>query len=283
MTEGYGRGMAALLRKAVHERLLGHDAAGDIPTSNRFLLYELRQFNPGALYGHKSRGQGRSEDQNVSDAAMWLREQVIVLWDWIVDETRTMTTYRYANSVAEYLADSIDRARIDLWQGSPPPLLLCESRTFGGVLERTLAPEYLCPVAATNGQVGGFLHTSIAPILRGGRRPVLYISDHDLRGHGIEANTRRVLETIIGPLDWTRVALTEAQVKQHNLPIVSKYDGVKKKSYPAVEVEALGQGTVAAIIRAELGRRLPEPLEDVHVREDEQRRYWTSRLNGSGA
>jgi hypothetical protein len=34
-------------------------------------------------------------------------------------------------------------------------LILCESAAVGGVLERTAAPDYLCPVAATSGQVGG--------------------------------------------------------------------------------------------------------------------------------
>jgi hypothetical protein len=39
----YGRGKAAELRRAVHELLLQHEAAGELPTSNRFLFNELRQ------------------------------------------------------------------------------------------------------------------------------------------------------------------------------------------------------------------------------------------------
>ena len=63
-------------------------------------------------------------------------------------------------------------------------------------MERTIAPQYLRAVAATNGQCGGFLHTNIAPILTGDGdgRAVLCIGDFDQRGHRIEANTRRVLE-----------------------------------------------------------------------------------------
>jgi hypothetical protein len=209
----YGRpgSKAALLRQAVHERLQAHAAAGDLPTSNRFVLYELRQESSPALYGFKSRSDGRSEDQNVSLASMWLRDAGLVPWDWLVDETRTLTAYPYAVTVAKYLLDTVDYARIDCWAGERPPLIICESRTFGGVLARTVAEQYLTPVTATNGQAGGFLHTNVAPMLSYGSR-VLYVGDHDVRGNDIEANTWRRLESIVGPLDWTRVALTAEQV-----------------------------------------------------------------------
>jgi hypothetical protein len=96
----YGQGQAGVLRRAVHERLLMHEASGDLPTSNRFILYELRQFAAAVLYGYRSRGQGRSEDQNLSDASKWLRDEGYVPWDWIVDETRSLTAYLYAETLA---------------------------------------------------------------------------------------------------------------------------------------------------------------------------------------
>src|SRR5215210_8368138 len=82
----------------------------------------------------------------------------------------------------QYVENSLPYARIDLWGGDPPPLILCESRSLAGVL-RDIARDYLCPIAATNGQAGGFLHTEIAPLVAepGGRR-VLYLGDLDLSG-----------------------------------------------------------------------------------------------------
>jgi hypothetical protein len=88
---------AACLREAAHQHLLAHESSGELPTSNRFILYELRQAHHPALHGSKSRGRGkgaRSEDQNLSDAVMWLRERAIVPWDWLADETRSLTSYR---------------------------------------------------------------------------------------------------------------------------------------------------------------------------------------------
>ncbi|MEN3280052.1 MAG: hypothetical protein V7607_1192 [Solirubrobacteraceae bacterium] len=276
----YGRGKSAALREAVHERLLAHEAAGELPTNNRFILYELRQESSPALYGSKSRGRGkgaRSEDQNVSDACTWLREQGVVDWNWIVDETRSLTTYMYAGTVGQYLLRMIDGARLNCWGKGSPPLLLCESRTFGGVLKRGLAKKYLCPVAPTNGQVGGFLHTDVAPMLQA-NDDVLYVGDYDLRGADIEANTRRVLQNIVGPLNWTRIALTGAQVQEYGLVPVMKHDAVKGGAFEAVEVEALGQTIVTKIIREALDARLPEPLEVVIDRQRAQRAEARQRI-----
>jgi hypothetical protein len=278
----YGSGKAAALRRAVHALLLEHEAAGELPTSNRFLFYELRQ-RGGPLYGHPSRGQGRSQDQNLSDASTFLRNEGLVPWDWIVDETRSLSEWRYTETVAEYVADSVDLARINCWGDEEPPLVICESRTFGGVLARTLAGEYLCPVTATNGQVGGFLHTNVAPLLVGNDRRVLYVGDLDLAGGDIEGNTRRVLVREAGEhrvlldegetREWIRVALTAEQVSEHGLPVIEKTDHRFRPArvHEAVEVESLGQGVVTRIIRAALDSLLPEPLQDVQVRQREQR------------
>jgi hypothetical protein len=274
-----GSGKAFALRRAVHELLLAHETAGELPTSNRFLFYELRQAG-GPLYGHSSRGQGRSQDQNLSDASTFLRNEGLVPWSWIVDETRSLTAYLYAETVASYLAEAVDHARIDCWADEPPPLIICESRTFGGVLARTLASEYLCPVTATNGQVGDFLHTNVVPLLVGNERRVLYVGDHDLAGGDIEGNTRGVLVREAGKREWNRVALTAEQVAEYELPVVEKTDRRFRpaKVHEAVEVESLGQGVVTAIIRAALDELLPAPLDDVQVREDEQRDEVRERL-----
>ena len=259
----------------MHDALLAHQRAGELPTSNRFLYYELVQ--AGVVDKTRTRATGRGADQDLADACKWLRDQGIVPWHWIVDETRVVTVWRYADTVAEYLRDVVDDARLDCWAGHRPPLLLCESRTFGGVLKRTLAPAYLCPVAATNGQVGGFLHAYIAPLLADNRRVVLYIGDLDLRGADIEANTRRVLNRAApapdGERTWIRVALAPEQVDAYAIPPVEKYDRVKRRSAPAWEVEALGQGVVTGIVRRVLDTLLPEPLDRVHVREREQRSH----------
>ena len=167
------------------------------------------------------------------------------------------------------------------------PLILTESRTFGGVLARTVAAEYIVPVAATNGQVAAFLHTDIGPLLvgeDGELRRVLYIGDLDLQGGQIEANTRKVLEEEAGgELDWTRVgahlgagAAVQPQEDQEGGRAVQEGSG--KREGWAIEVESLGQSRVTDIVRDVLDELLPEPLVMVEQREEAERAEVRARL-----
>jgi hypothetical protein len=269
-----------VLRRVVFELLQEHEAAGKdgLPTSARFLYYELVQRD--VLQKHdeveaRTDGKkGRRPDQNLHDALTDLREHGLVPWDWIEDETRSLADYTGWLSIKEAAIDRARYARLCPWRGRAP-LILTESRSLAGVL-RDLAQRYAVKIAATNGQVGGFLHTDIAPMLEPADC-VLYIGDWDWQGHQIEANTRRVLERLVGgELDWTRIALTEEQVKRYRLRRlqIMKPDRRYKpvRSHPAIETEALRQPVIRQIVRVALDADLPEPLEPVLEREAQQRR-----------
>jgi hypothetical protein len=168
-------------------------------------------------------------------------------------------------------------ARIDVWDGEEPPLILCESRSLAGVL-RDIARDYLCPIAATNGQAGGFLHTEIAPLVKGGRR-VFYMGDLDLSGSHIEENTRAVLQGY-GELDWEKVAITDAQVRERDLPVKTRLDYRFKpaRAFDAVETEALGQARIMELLTEMLEAAVPEPLSEALEREQRQRVQVRERL-----
>lgn len=125
-------------------------------------------------------------------------------------------------------------------------------------------------IAATNGQCAGFLHTDVAPALQS-EGLVLYFGDLDRCGGDIEGNTRRVLETEVGFLQWERLALTEAQVIEHKLPKIMKRDGRDGNEREAVETEALSQSVIVDILETRLNQLLPEPLEDVQARAEAER------------
>ena len=130
---------------------------------------------------------------------------------------------------------------------------------------RPIASAYRCRIASTNGQCGGFLRTDIAPTLT--LTPddvVLYFGDLDLSGGQIEDNTRRVLEQVIGgTLRWERVALTEQQVSDYDLPRITKRDRryADGRPHEAVETEALRQTVLMHILRDRLDdlRGAPAP------------------------
>jgi hypothetical protein len=266
----------AILREALLQLLAEHERDGALPTSNRFLYYEL--IARGIV--SKERRGARRPDQDANDALTHLRENGLIPWDWIVDETRTLLDYSGSPSIKEAVLDYLPSARLDLWQGKII-LVLTESRSLAGVL-RQIAWDYRIRIASTNGQCGGFLHTTIAPLLRDGDVPpqVLYLGDYDLAGNQIEANTRSVLEQDAGDLDWTRIALTAEQVEQYDLPTIEKRDRRYNDGHPhlAVETEALSQKLIVDLLEAELTALLPEPLERVHEREARQRRALRNKI-----
>ena len=212
------------LPQALRAVLARHQVDGTLPTSARFLFYEL--VAAGVVSKHAT--GARRADQGVIDALKSLRDRGEIPWDWIVDETRSLEDYTGYLSIADGVDAYLNAIRIDPWSdpstGSGAPLILTESRSLAGAL-RNLAREYAVQIAATNGQVGGFLHTDVTPAL-GDKARVLYLGDFDLAGDDIEVNTRRVLERNRNrDLDWERLALTREQVALYSLrPVITKSD-----------------------------------------------------------
>jgi hypothetical protein len=79
---------------------------------------------------------------------------------------------------------------------------------------------------------------------------------------------------------WERLALTQEQVEQYDLPVIVKRDRRYTDGHPheAVETEAISQRVLIDILRARLDALLPEPLARVHEREARQRRRLSARL-----
>ena len=199
----------------------------------------------------------------MTEALTQLRENGDIPWNWIVDETRSLKDYSGPSTITEGVLDRLPFIKLDPWHGDVP-LILTESRSLAGCLY-SVASEYGILIAPTNGQVGGFLHTDIAPTLHA-ESCVLYLGDLDLCGGDIENNTRHVLEREVGELKWERLALTEEQATSHNLPRITKTDrrfkgggGVPE----AVETEALSLRIIIDIVRSRLEVLLPEPLQSV--------------------
>jgi hypothetical protein len=266
------------VRIALISLLDQHRQDGALPTSVRFLFYEL-------VMRRIISKEGKRPDQIVSAALTDLRERGRVPWDWIVDETRELSDYTGSDTVVNDLLHYLNSARINPWGDEwddHAPLILTESRSLAGVL-RGLAAEYRARIASTNGQVGGFLHTRIAPILDAHNR-VLYLGDHDLAGNDIENNTRAVLEDKVGALRWERLALTPEQVDKYGLPTITKQDKRFKHGggeHEAVETEALSQSLIVDIVRTRLDELLPEPLDTIHDRESMQRMQIRDILMGT--
>jgi hypothetical protein len=266
------------LRDLLFHLLQDHAPDGTIPTNARFLFYELVQ--RGQL--SKEKTGARRPDQDLHDALTDIREDGRIPWDWIVDETRALDDYAGYPTVKEGVLSQLPYIGLDPWRDRPR-MILTESRSLAGVLRDVVAGYRAC-LASTNGQCGGFLRTNITPMLKGDDR-VIYLGDLDLAGDHIEANTRRVLEQEAGTtLDWERLALTQEQVREYDLPVIIKRDRRYKDNRPheAVETEAISQRVLIDILRARLDHLLPEPLLRVQERESRQRRQLAALLRQRG-
>jgi len=85
------------LQRACLALMAEHERDGAIPTSIRFLFYELVQ--RGVV--PKSRAGSRQPSQYVSEALMWLRNAGLIPWEWLVDETRNLSDWRSGATVAD--------------------------------------------------------------------------------------------------------------------------------------------------------------------------------------
>ena len=266
------------LQRDLLELLGEHERAGMLPTNGRFLFYELVQ--RGKIPKHYD-DLVHQPSQEVTNAIMHLRDVGLVPWNWVLDETRDVDEWQFADSVIKYVEEAITHARIDCWDGEPPPIVICESRATAGVLKR-IAARYLAPITATGGQSAAHIVNEIVPLLQGNERTVLYIGDHEERGPGeqIEANTRCYIEEHAGRSfeanTWIKVALTAQQVARSprlRKLVITKFDHRHKTPHPyqAVECEAVGQSELGRILQRQLERMLPEPLEVVLRREERQR------------
>jgi hypothetical protein len=267
--------MIGRMRQIAYDLLQEHARDKMIPTSIRFLFYEL--VSRGIISKSMPEDDTRAPSHRLTGALTMLREGGHIPWDWLVDETRAIDNFIGSTSIKAWTEAVLDQARIDPWDGDPP-LVLVESRSLAGVL-RHICDRYAVRLASTNGQVGGFLRTDIIPILEPNMR-VLYFGDWDLAGGDIEANTRRVLEQEWS-LRWERVALTEQQVRKYSLPVIIKYDRRYKDRRPhqAVESEALSQKLIVALLTTRLNRLLPQPLKAVLEREKRERAVVRRLLN----
>lgn len=262
------------LQRACLDILRQHEASGELPTSARFIYYQLKQ-DGYPLARHAA----RRDDQDVIDAIKYLRDAGEVPWEWLADETRSIDEIYADLSVADWMLGILDNARIDPWDGTGPAVIT-ESRGVRAAL-RAVAARYAVTITSTNGQVGGFLHTDVAPLLLPGQ-DIAYFGDWNPAGSAIEANTRRVLERKVGGLGWERLAVTDVQAEREGLPPKPGTDRRFTDSRPHVsyEAEALGQGRLAELLTAWLDERLPRPLGDVQEREQAQRERVAAVLRG---
>src|SRR5262245_61361104 len=109
----------AALRALVLDLLREHETDGALPTSARFLFYELVQ----RRHLSKEKNGARRPDQNLHDALTDVRESGQVPWNWIVDETRSLDDFTGSTSIKQGITDTLPYITLCPWHGNAPMIL----------------------------------------------------------------------------------------------------------------------------------------------------------------
>jgi hypothetical protein len=221
-----------------------------------------------------------------------------VRWDWIVDESRRTRITRTFDNISDALENTATHYRrsalrdcdayIEIW---------CEKEALSGIIWEA-ASEYDVPVVVSKGMpsltqvFGSFLNIKRAA--RVGKYSYLYqFGDHDPTGCLIPKTIEARLVEFCRKHDCPppiveRVALTERQIAQHQLPTrPTKRDGnTHANSFEgdSVELDALPSSELRELVRECIERHIDQTaLETLRAAEESEREILERLADSYGA
>lgn len=217
---GRGKAEASLQLIAAAKRILEEIQ----PASVRAVCYRL--FIAGLIPS-----MAKSDTTRVSHQLVYAREQNIINWRWIVDETRETERIPSWDDPEDFLKSALSQYRKDFWQQQPGRVEIWSEK---GTVRGTLGPllrDYGLAFRPTHGhdsftqvkQAAVDAAESVKPLT------ALYVGDWDPSGlHMNEQDLPRRLREYGAPqcLRLERVALTLEDISDPALP---SYDVTKKR------------------------------------------------------
>ena len=251
----------------------------DHPQSVRHVFY--RMTDPRLPESVEKTDNGYNQIQN---RVKLLRRAGRIPYGWIADSTRMGWHTNTYSSPADFIRSHAHAYRADLWQDSDYHVeVWVESRSIAGVIQavcRELAVSlYPC---------GGFASITLAyeaaQDMRHihqttGRQPlILFVGDHDPAGVLIDQSLHKELRSHLGntPLHFHRIAVTEDQIEQWELPTKPRKKGDKRSLHitETVEAEAIPAHLLRALVRHEVEAALPDhAVEIAKVAEESERQH----------
>ena len=203
-------------------------------------------------------------------------------YNWITDATRRGHFVNTFNGKAEFIQAFAGLYRADLWAYADEYVeVWCESRSIAGVIERDCRD-----LAVSLFPSGGFSSLTLAyssamginEATSDGEKAahVIYIGDYDPAGVlidlSIERELRQHLHSAVD-LSFHRIAITEEQIEQYDLPTKPRKAGDKRSQHvkATVEAEAMPANTMRKLLRDTVEAFLPEgALEAARVAEQSE-------------
>lgn len=206
MSAGKGRGKA-------HKTLALVDAAVRIleeiqPASIRAVCYRL--FVAGYIDS-----MSKTNTNAVSNHLVWAREQGLLPWEHVVDETREAERASTWDNPDQIIQAAVNTYRRDYWQDQPEWVEVWSEK---GTVRGTLAPvlkQYGVTLRVMHGYGSATSLYGIAEETRTSRKPltILYVGDWDPSGlHMSELDLPARIERYEGTASIVRIALNEDDV-----------------------------------------------------------------------
>tara|TARA_R110000772_G_scaffold267274_1_gene390892 strand:- start:5483 stop:6457 length:975 start_codon:yes stop_codon:yes gene_type:complete len=184
------------------------------PASVRAVCYRL--FVHGYI-----KSMHKNETQKVSRNLVYAREQGIIPWHWIVDETREPERASTWNNPEEIIKAAVTGYRRDYWQDQPERVEVWSEK---GTIRGTLAPvlnQYGVTFRVMHGYTSATSIQSAALDSLTSNKPltILYVGDWDPSGlHMSKVDLPDRLARYGGDADIIRIALDEDDVTYGELP-----------------------------------------------------------------
>jgi hypothetical protein len=184
------------------------------PASVRAVCYKL--FTMGIIPNMSKASTGK-----VSKKLVYAREQGLIPWEWIVDETRTADRTQTWEDTSSIITAAVNGYRRDYWQEQPYRVEVWSEK---GTVRGTLSPildEYGVTFRAMHGYSSATVINEIAEESNRSNRPLIafYCGDFDPSGkHMSDIDLPRRLERYGANITIERIALLESDVFDGDLP-----------------------------------------------------------------
>ncbi|NQW57760.1 MAG: hypothetical protein HQ456_03535 [Polynucleobacter sp.] len=184
------------------------------PASVRAVCYRL--FTMGIIPNMSKGSTGK-----VSKQLVYARENGIIPWEWIVDETRAAEKVATWKDTDQRIAVAVRNYRRDYWQEQPYRIEIWSEK---GTVRGTLAPildEYGVTFRAMHGYSSATVINTIAEESNAGSKPLIafYCGDFDPSGkHMSDIDLPDRLERYGAKITIERIALLESDVFGGDLP-----------------------------------------------------------------
>jgi hypothetical protein len=252
----------------------------DHPQSIRHIFYMMT--NPRLPVPIDKTDAGYNQVQN---RLTLMRRSGRISYDWISDSTRRGYHVPVYNSASDFVRSMSQHYRADMWQSTDTYVeVWAESRSVASVIqddcEELAVSLYPC---------GGFSSITLAydgartinHFTDHGRKRafIVYVGDYDPAGVIIDGSLEREIRKHLDPeidLLFDRVAISEEQIDQYDLPTRKRKSGDRRSLHvkETVEAEAMPAWIMRDLVRTAIESFLPERMQKVaKVAEESEREF----------